>query len=112
MVKTIVINNKSYELNFLAAWIKYTRIKKQYSQEALCHGICSISHLSYFENCKKPLRADIIELLLKRLSLNLNDNITNIGHIRQKFNTMAYYIEGYDYEGAKKYIMSFFQLNI
>lgn len=110
MNKTIVINNKSYDLNFLASWIKYTRIKKQYSQEALCHGICSISHLSYFENSKKTLRGDIIELLLKRLSLSLNDSITSVGHIRQKFNTMAFYIESYDYEGAKKIYNELFSI--
>ncbi|MDU0323332.1 transcriptional regulator [Clostridium butyricum] len=102
MDHTTVINEKIYDMNFLAAWIKYTRIKKHYSQEALCHGICSISHLSYFENGKKPLRPEIIQLLLQRLSLNLNDNLTNIGHIRQKFNTMTSYIETFDHKGAKK----------
>lgn len=102
MDKTIAINNKTYDINFLAAWIKYTRLKKQYSQEALCHGVCSISHLSYFENGKKPLRPEIVELLLRKLSLSLDDTLTNIGHIRQKFNTMASYIETYDHDGAKK----------
>lgn len=102
MSKTIAINNRDYDMNFLAAWIKYTRLKKEYSQEALCHGICSISHLSYFENGKKPLRPEIIKLLLKKLSLSLDDNLTRIGHIRHKFNTMASYIETYDHDGAKK----------
>ena len=102
MEKTITINNKDFDINFLAAWIKYTRIKKEYSQESLCHGICSISHLSYFENGKKTLRPEIIELLLNRLSLNIDDSITKIGHIRHKFITMASYIEGYDHDGAKK----------
>ena len=102
MEKTIAINNKDYDINFLASWIKYTRLKKEYSQEALCHGICSISHLSYFENGKKSLRPEIIELLLKRLSLKIDDKLTNIGHIRHKFNTMASYVETYDHDGAKK----------
>ena len=102
MEKIVTINNKYFDINFLAAWIKYTRIKKEYSQESLCHGICSISHLSYFENGKKTLRPEIIELLLDRLSLNVDDNITKVGHIRQKFITMASYIEGYDHDGAKK----------
>ena len=102
MSQIIVINNKNYDMNFLAAWIKYTRLKKQYSQEYLCHGICSISHFSYFENCKKSLRPEIIQLLLKKLCLNLDDNLTNIGHIRQKFNTMVSYIETFNHDGAKK----------
>ena len=41
MEKTITISNKDFDINFLAAWIKYTRIKKEYSQECLWHGICS-----------------------------------------------------------------------
>lgn len=29
MEKTITISNKDFDINFLAAWIKYTRIKKR-----------------------------------------------------------------------------------
>ena len=36
------------------------------------------------------------------MSLNIDDYITQIGHVRHKFITMASYIEAYDYDGAKK----------
>jgi tetratricopeptide (TPR) repeat protein len=102
METTIMIMDLELEYDFLSAWIKYTRMKKGMSQEALSHGICSISHLSYFENGRKHLRKEIIEALLKRLKIGKINNLSNIGLIRQKLNSMMNDIEGYNYEGAKE----------
>src|SRR5690349_13076615 len=99
MESTIVVLGKELEYDFLSAWIKYTRIKNGYSQEALAHGICSISHLSYFENGKKRLRKEIIEALLKRLNIEKIDKLASIGLVRQKLNTMMNDIESFNYEG-------------
>ncbi len=101
MSTTITILDTELEYDFLSAWLKYTRITNGISQEALAHGICSISHLSYFENGKKHLRSDIIEALLKKLKIDKIDSLSNIGLIRQRFNTMMNDIESYNYEGAK-----------
>jgi transcriptional regulator with XRE-family HTH domain len=100
MYSTITILNTELEYDFLSAWIKYTRIKNRISQEALSHGICSISHLSYFENGKKNLRKDIIEALLKRLNIKQLNDLENIGLIRQKLNTMMNDIESFNHDGA------------
>lgn len=102
MASTVMIFEKELEYDFLSGWIRYTRIKKNLSQEALAHGICSTSHLSYFENGKKHLRPEIIEALLKKLNINLTDNLPNIGLIRQKLNIMKNDIESYNFDGAKE----------
>jgi transcriptional regulator with XRE-family HTH domain len=101
MESTLLILNTELEYDFLSAWIKYTRIKKGYSQEALAYGICSTSHLSYFENGKKHLRKEIIEAILTKLNIVKIDKLANIGLVRQKLNTMMNDIEGFNYEGAK-----------
>jgi transcriptional regulator with XRE-family HTH domain len=96
-----MIFGKELEYDFLSAWIRYTRIKNNFSQEFLAHGICSVSHLSYFENGKKHLRKEIIEALLKKLNINRIDKLENIGLVRQKLNTMMNDIESFNYESAK-----------
>jgi len=101
MESALVILGKELEYDFLSAWIKYTRIKNGYSQEALAHGICSISHLSYFENGKKHLRKEIIEALLKKLNIEKLDKLASIGLVRQKLNNMMNDIESFNYDGAK-----------
>jgi len=101
MESTMVILGKELECDFLSAWIKYTRIKNGFSQEALAHGICSVSHLSYFENGKKPLRKEIIEELLKKLNIDKIDKLASIGLVRQKLNNMMNDIESFNYDGAK-----------
>ncbi|WP_242954411.1 helix-turn-helix domain-containing protein [Clostridium oryzae] len=91
-----------FEYDFLSAWIKYIRIKNGFSQEALAHGICSVSHLSYFENGKKHLRKEIIEALLNRLNIRNIDKLSSIGAVRQKLNTMMNDIESFNYEAAQR----------
>lgn len=101
MNSTLMILGKELEYDFLSAWIRYTRIKNNFSQEFLAHGICSVSHLSYFENGKKHLRKEIIEALLKKLNIDKIDKLANIGLVRQKLNTMMNDIESFNYESAK-----------
>lgn len=97
----INIFGKEFEYDFLAGWIKYNRLKNNFSQEALAHGICSTSHLSYFENGKKKLRGDIIEALLKKLNISEIKEFGHIGLLRQKFYNMISQIESFNKEGAK-----------
>jgi len=87
-------------MHFLSGWIKYLRIQSQYSQEALSRGICSVSHLSYFENGKKKLRPEVIELLLKKLGIHEIKELGTIGQIRQQFYQMMFQIESYNEEEA------------
>jgi transcriptional regulator with XRE-family HTH domain len=95
-----ILGNK-FEYDFLSTWIKYNRIKEGISQEALAHGVCSTSHLSYFENSKKKLRSEIIEALLTKLRITNITGAKDIGLIRQKFNILMFQVESFDYESAE-----------
>lgn len=101
MNNTVFILGSEFEYEFLSAWIRYNRIESGISQEALAHGICSVSHLSYFENSKKRLRADIIEALLKRLNITVIPAVQDIGLIRQSFHKLAFHIESFEYDTAE-----------
>ncbi|MBU3145143.1 tetratricopeptide repeat protein [Clostridium sp. CF012] len=101
MKDTVEIFGKELEYDFLSGWIKYNRLHNEISQSALAYGICSISHLSYFENGKKTLRGEIIELLLKKLNIHQIEEFGNIGLIRQQFYNMMFQIENLNHEDAK-----------
>jgi len=101
MDNTVCIFGRELEYNFLSGWIKYNRIESGISQEALAHGICSVSHLSYFENSKKRLRGEIIEALLKRLKITAIPDIKNIGLIRQKLTKLSFHVESFEYDAAE-----------
>ena len=94
------IFGQTIEYNFLSSWIKYLRIKQDISQEALAYGICSTSHLCYFENGKRSLKEDIIEALLKKLGISKLDKNKNIGKIRQMFYSMIQEIEYLNFDSA------------
>ena len=80
MIKNGVTDNSS-DSAFTGAWVKYLRLEKGYTQGYVAHGICSISHLSYFENGKKKLHDDQIAAVLKKLDVSeqklLEYNIDN-----------------------------------
>ncbi|MFD1736294.1 tetratricopeptide repeat protein [Bacillus salitolerans] len=52
--------------------IRGYRKKLELTQDALAHGICSVSHLSKIENGSKEVNHKTIDLLLLRLNLNYN----------------------------------------
>lgn len=101
MKDTVDIFGKELEYDFLSGWIKYNRLHNEISQSALSYGICSISHLSYFENGKKRLRGEIIEALLKKLNIHQIKEFGNMGLIRQQFYNMMFQIENLNLEEAK-----------
>lgn len=90
------------EYDFLSSWIKYLRMQNGLTQGALAYGICSSSHLCYFENGKKLLRGDIIEALLKKLGVENLNKVKNIGAIRLKLYSLVHEIELGNKVGAKK----------
>lgn len=98
---TIKIFGEEFEYDFLAGWIKYNRLQNNFSQEALAYGICSTSHLSYFENGKRKLRGEIIEAVLKKLNISEIKDCGNIGLLRQSFYNMMFQIESFNNENAK-----------
>ncbi|MTI66952.1 MAG: transcriptional regulator [Firmicutes bacterium] len=102
MKGSVEVFGQTYEYDFLSGWIKYNRLKKEWSQRALAYGVCSHSHLSYFENGKKTLKKDVIEGLLKKLDIKDIKGLEDIGLIRQKLYNMFSEIESFNYESAKK----------
>jgi transcriptional regulator with XRE-family HTH domain len=101
MNNIVCIFGNKFEYDFLSGWIKYNRIEAGISQEALAHGICSTSHLSYFENGKKKLRGELIEALLKKLKITAIIGVSDIGLIRQKLHKLMFQVEGFEYEAAE-----------
>lgn len=54
--------------------IREKRIQKEWSQESVCHGICSVSYLSKVENGNIQVNEDIVDSLFQRLGIGrLND---------------------------------------
>jgi len=102
MKNTVNVWGHDVEYNCLSGWLKYLRLDTGISQEALSYGICSISHLSYFENGKKKLRGDIIEGLFKKLNISNVRDIKKISNMRYSFIKLRNYIETFNAVGATK----------
>lgn len=56
-------------MNYHATLIYRERMRRDWSQEGLCKGICTVSYLSKIENGKAEPSEDILRLLLQRLEL-------------------------------------------
>ena len=54
---------------FPSALIRYERLKRNWSQEGLCEGICAVSYLSKIEQGKAEPGDDILQALMQRLDL-------------------------------------------
>ena len=102
MEKVLELCGVKCEYDFIAAWIKYIRLKRGYSQEYVCHGICSVSYLSSFENGKRTLGKEAIEDILKKLDIDINKSFQDIGMIRYELNDMLNDIESFNNKGAEE----------
>lgn len=60
-------------MNRCGAWIRRERLRKNWSQEGLCKGICTVSYLSKIEQGKAEPSDDVLRLLLDRLGLAIDD---------------------------------------
>ena len=54
---------------FPSALIRYERLKRNWSQEGLCEGICAVSYLSKIEQGKAEPGEEILHALMQRLDL-------------------------------------------
>ncbi len=95
-----IVFGREMEYDFVSSWMRYRRIKNKISQESLSYGICSTSHLCYFENGKRKLREDIIEALLKKLGVKNLEELNDLGIIRLQFYNMINEIEALNFKGA------------
>ncbi|PGZ92975.1 helix-turn-helix transcriptional regulator [Bacillus sp. AFS029533] len=57
--------------------IKYYRKEKGFSQDELCEGICSKSHLSRIESGRVSLSSKILALLSERLGIDINEKLNS-----------------------------------
>lgn len=101
MKGSVKVFNNIFEYDFLSAWIKYNRITKGFSQEYVSHGICSPSHLSYFENGKKKLAPDLIERILSHMGIREIPSLNNIGSIRKTLINFISELEFRNHRNAK-----------
>ncbi|MBQ9959785.1 MAG: helix-turn-helix transcriptional regulator [Oscillospiraceae bacterium] len=59
----------AFKNGYLGALISRERLRKDWSMEGLCRGICSVSYLSKIENGKADPSQQILQQLLARLDL-------------------------------------------
>ncbi len=71
-------------MNIAGRLLKYQRLKKRLKQEYVCHGLCTVSHLSKIENGKVNAPSDLIHDLFKKLEITFHDDEDFIG----KYNTL------------------------
>lgn len=62
--------------NIAGALIRRERLLRNYSQEGLCRGICSVSYLSKIENHQADPGEDIMRLLFERLGITYEQDPT------------------------------------
>lgn len=62
------------ELLFPGAVIRRERLRRNWSQEGLCRGICAVSYLSKIEQGKSEASSEILHLLFQRLELPWYDD--------------------------------------
>lgn len=62
------------KLLFPGAVIRKERIRRNWSQEGLCRGICAVSYLSKIEQGKTAVSPEILQMLFARLNLPWYDD--------------------------------------
>jgi len=78
--------------------IFHHRKKLGWTQETLCEGICSVSHLSKIENGTKEAGIETIELLLKKMKVEIADNEIKLEDVMNQLKKLWNAIERTDYE--------------
>ncbi|MES9683235.1 helix-turn-helix transcriptional regulator, partial [Gottfriedia acidiceleris] len=80
--------------------IFHHRKKLGWTQEKLCEGICSVSHLSKIENGTKEAGIETIELLLRKMRVELDEN-DSIDEVTVQLKRLWNSIERADYDSSK-----------
>jgi len=81
--------------------IYHHRKKLGWTQEKLCEGICSVSHLSKIENGNKEAGIETIKLLLKKMKVEKEDSI-NLDDVMIQLKRLWNLIERADYQLSKQ----------
>ncbi|WP_026692617.1 helix-turn-helix domain-containing protein [Peribacillus kribbensis] len=86
----------------LGSIIKYYRLKKHLTQSELAQDICSISHLSKIENNSYDGNAETVDLLLKKLNVNLEQEEEKYEELKEALQEFYEAMVFYDFETADK----------
>lgn len=86
----------------IGAMIKYHRQLRNMTQSELCNGICSVTHLSKFENYNKEVNQETIMLLLERLGISLDSIQKASKTIAADLSNLLDAILSYDKKRAKE----------
>lgn len=93
----------------IGAWVRfmsigkviyYHRRKQNKTQEQLCQGICSVTHLSKIENNVKEANPKTLQMLCDRLQISLDDESEKSRLIRQKLDLFYETMERFHLEKA------------
>ena len=90
----------SLEKMNIGAMIKYHRQLRNMTQSELCKGICSVTHLSKFENYNKEANWETIMLLLDRLGISLDSIQQTSEKISTELSDLLDAVLSYDKERA------------
>lgn len=76
---------KKDDLRWLGVWIRLERLRRNWSQEGLCKGLCAVSYLSKIEQGKVPSpNPDLLRLLCQRLDGAWQDDPAVLAPLRQR----------------------------
>lgn len=84
-------------MNYPGFLIRRERLRRSWSQEGLCKGVCAVSYLSKIERGEANVSPEIVALLLARLGLPWYDDAASLARAR------ALAADGYEalYSGEK-----------
>ncbi|MBM7694127.1 transcriptional regulator with XRE-family HTH domain [Peribacillus deserti] len=86
----------------LGSIIKYYRLKNHLTQSELAQDICSISHLSKIENNSYDGNAETVELLLKKLNVNMEQEEEKYEELKEDLQSFYDSMVFYDLDTADK----------
>lgn len=79
--------------DYISLLIHNKRIEKGYSLESLSKGICSVSYLSKLESGTITVKDDIVDLILKKLDLNINEDLGELSaKVNEFYNSFSLFI--------------------
>lgn len=69
-------------LLFPGAVIRRERIRRNWSQEGLCRGICAVSYLSKIEQGKVEAGPEVLRMLFARLGITWHDDVESVDAVK------------------------------
>ena len=84
--------------------IRKERLRRNWSQEGLCKGICAVSYLSKIEQGKTEVSEDILEMLFKKLGIHWVSDEKSLSEGEKFIGDWYDSFFSYDFEKASAYL--------